>query len=444
MAPWPFWLAGLRTGKKRYFAAAGILGALGLYTYHGYKVFLVLALACGVYEGWKHRATARKQWKAWALMAALFLMAAAPLLAHWVRQGTVGSYEMSLFIGRQVAQERSLMPLLQSAAQTFLIFNREGDPFALHNFQSHRMLDDFTGLLWVLGLALALSRRGERKYFYALAGLGILSLNSFLTVESVNANRMLATMPFVAFLAASAFQTLVSAWRKVGWKKPAGLALSVALGAAVAFQNFHQYFGLQVQDPLSFLEFDAVATDVGTRIASDAQTQYYLPFRYGYHYTIRFLDYFHGDDYRNWDWPKDLALAEVPPGKKSVCFVLREGEEGILRLLESLYPACQTETVRDRQGVPMIFYARIPADPFLDSRGLEMIPASGPKRSCPNFPEDLPKGPFRGSLAGRMFLQQSGNHRFWAKDAARKPPGKWMGKASETRAPFSWSGAFTT
>lgn len=121
-------------------------------------------------------------------------------------------------------------------------------------------------------------------------------------------------------------------------------------------------------------------------------------------------------------------MAEVPPGKKGVCFVLREGEEGILRLLESLYPACQTETVRDRQGVPMIFYARIPADPFLVSRGLVMTSASGLHRNCPDFPGDLPKGPFRGSLEGQMFLQQSGIHRFWA-DATRKTAWKVDGKS---------------
>ena len=184
------WLRGVKTRFKPYFWAAGILGAMGLYTYHGYKIFPLLVVVCFLYETVRDKGFLKSHWAALATMASLFLALTAPSTLFWIQRKSIGDYEMGLFIGHRILLEKSLAPFFRNLFETFLMFNRTGDSAVLHNYQSHRMLDDVTGVFWILGLFYAFRFFKVRKYFYGLAGIGVMSLNCLLTVDAAQANRM--------------------------------------------------------------------------------------------------------------------------------------------------------------------------------------------------------------------------------------------------------------
>jgi hypothetical protein len=305
-----FLLFGMRRKKTWAFALSALFFSLGFYTYNSFKIFPLLLALYLFYEHRSNPKAFRSQAAKLLFFPLFFLLVDGPLVVYWMGQQDGGQgYEMSLLIWNKIKSERSLLPLFQNVLETFLMFNRKGDDFSMHNYQSHRMLDDATGILLVFGFLFALPRFRQRPFFYALSGFGVFSLNCLLTVNAAQANRMLGTLPFAAFLAAFALQKLLkeaSGWKHPRlWVFPWVLALLLAL---VGAQNFHQYFDEQALDPGTRLCFDMDSNDIARSIARDGQTyDYYLTPRYGAHNVIHFLDYSQQRDFKTMDWPKDLA-----------------------------------------------------------------------------------------------------------------------------------------
>jgi hypothetical protein len=407
-----FLLYGLRRGKTWAFALSAGFFSLGFYTYDSFKIFPFLLAAYLFYEYRSDGNRFRRQASKLLFFPLLFLLVDGPLVFYWLGQQNGGqSYEMSLLIWNKIKSEGSLAPLFKNIVETVLMFNRKGDDFSMHNYLSHRMLDDGMGILFVFGLFFALPRFRQRPFFYALAGLGVFSLNCLLTVNPAQANRMLGTLPFAAFLAANALLTVLK--DMAGRNHPGqgvlkwGLAIILPL---VAVQNFHQYFDEQASDPGAKRCFDMDSNDIARSVAQDGQTyDYYLTPRYGDHNVIRFLDYSRQKDFKTMDWPKDLAPVSVSEGKKGICFVLAEGETGILHLLQKLFPAAVLEIHQDPDGLPMVYYLRLDKEAILNSRGVYQVTGTR-KIPFPHFPGGLlPESP--AVFSGNFFVDQSGYFR---------------------------------
>jgi hypothetical protein len=415
-----FWLYGLRRDSARAFYGVGTFLALGLYTYHGYKIFLVLMMVCGIYEFWRNPSWFKRRWKVLSVSGGIFLLLASPLLYHWVRQGGLGHYETGLFIGHQMQTEKSLWPLLENIFRVAFLFNRQGDPTAYCNFDSHRMLDDASGIFLILGFYTAIRTWRKRISFYALAGLGIMSLNCVLTTNAFEASghRMFGTIPFVVLLAAMGIEAFFDRLKLVFLhQKNVRGGLLFFLLIFVCFQNFYQYFVLQAQDSAYYRESDAAATDVGDRILKEGKEfDFCLSPRYYGQRTILFLDYFQSADYYRMDYPKDLALAPLASGKQGLCFVLEEARVGDFKLLKTLYSRARTDVLRDLKGQPLVYYVYVTRDELESTRGMKWQERN-PKFSF--SPQDLPQpGLLNGTLVGNVFIGASGPWCFGAEPGA--------------------------
>ncbi len=404
-----FLLYGLRTSKKWPFVLAGLLFALGLYSYQSYMLFPLAVVLLGFYEcvnNWKAV-------KANALMlivfSLIFLAVGEPIIWPLLKgQQTGRAAEVSIV--SRVKQSHSIEPFIDNLHKTALMFNRRGDPNPRHNLQDHRQLDDVTGFLFFFGFFYILARCWRRKYFYTLTGLAVMSLPCLITIDPAHSSRMYGMTPFVAFASASFLSAIWSRLYALGGKKGEiiFLILLTLPLAEMARENYHTYFVEQAGNVASWGEFSIAETTIGKHFAQygDKYDCYVSPRYYGF-FTINYLAYFQQDHIFRLDLP--LTPAKMPAPGRGLYFALEEGRTGVLDLLKTLYPGGEAEVDNDPNGSPFIYFFRVPPEEIDKIRGLKMesFKSSSPLQAAA-FPQNLPQGPYRASFTGELLIDRSG------------------------------------
>ncbi len=332
-----FWLHWILKDKKPSFYLSALFLGLGLYTYQIFKAVPLLFLFLGIYE---HRLGTKKI-KPMALWAGFFLLLAIPLLAYLAVNHTAGNRESDVFIGNNIAAQHSLKPLWDQAVSNILMFNREGDPNPRHNLPGTRMLDDVTGVFFVLGLGLAWLRRKERAGFYPLAGFLLFLGVGALANDPANSNRLWILSVFAAYFAGTALE---EAWRRLTlFKKPSWIipALGLVLVGTLAVQNFWTYFIRMDQDPACQTAFGPEQTYIGRSVenlekSNPGRYRFFLPPLYHLNLTTKFLCDASGADTARFEL-NDLSLGRLTANKDSI-FFLDEGKAGVLNFLKMLFP----------------------------------------------------------------------------------------------------------
>jgi 4-amino-4-deoxy-L-arabinose transferase-like glycosyltransferase len=430
-----FWVFGLKKKNPWMLLVASLFCGLGLYTYQSFKAVPLLMLALGLYElgiNRQGRPVLRRNLIFFFLSVGLL---AAPLVWYMARHESFGNRERELFIGKAVMEQKNLMPVLQVWAGTAMMFNRVGDENPRHNIPGHRMLDDITGIFFVLGFALALRRWKQRDAFYPLAGFCVMSLPCLLSTDIAHANRLLALTPFVAWFAASSMDSF---WGETGvkprfrnWALPLGLFLLLL----VCFLNFKTYFVEQAGNDDCWKGYGPEQNFIGRNIETLERQQpgkydYFLSPAYFGNHTVAFLGYPAGERMESLQIPAQLAPGGWPSDRDAV-FVLEEGKLGLLNFLQNLFPDGKLDRLTDRDGRTLVYWFEVSRDSLKTltgwKRGLQgtYIAASGWNgkplvvRRDPvlnftykgDFPfTDYP--PFRIRWTGTLETPRPGNYQF--------------------------------
>lgn len=414
-----FWLRGLSSGKTWPYLAAGLSMGLGLYGYFAYRPFPILMAGFATWEIRHHPENFRRDWAKWLGMFLLSAALAFPLLWHWSHEPNFGqSYPNQEFIGSEVLSQKSFMPLVKNALDFLAMFSRKGDSSPKQTADFAPMLDGVTAALAVLGLAGAFFNLKKRSSVYPLVLFAGLSLNNVLSTAPANICHVLPLLPCVLFWSGSTLWHLNNLKESVS--KPWKWAVAGSVFVLAAGLNYHQLFDVQARGKANPAVFDLGPTLAGQQIAREgSQYDFVLCPRFGLHFTVLFLANSHQADFRKWDWPRDLALPSVSPGKKGVVFLMDEGDGGILKFLQFLYPRCQAETEKDPQGLPLFHTLYVSREKILAARGLREVGSQGAGQTFPLFPDGLPPGPLAASFSGCLFIPRSGPQLFWA-DPAEK------------------------
>ena len=367
----------LKKNQWPFAALGGLAAALGLYSYQAFKAFPLLILLFMGYEKLKDSAVYKKKEKVWWAFWLALLLGAAPLLNWMVERGEIGRRDVEVSVITEIRQEKTLAPIFRNLKDAVLMFNRRGDINSQSNFESRRMLDDVTGVFFILGLGYALLRIRERPYFSALAGLAVMSLPSLLSINGGHAGRMLGTTPFTALICSLVAWELWVQGRKF-FKKKQGLTwvfrgFAACFLALIAFFNFHIYFFEQALNSYCRNDFSWSETFVGRSIAeSDNKTEFFLSSRFYDHPTIKFLTY------PQWERMHPLEMANLPkpssftPGQ-SFCFWEGEYTTGEIEYLEKCYPGGKVDAYPNLLGeVPLYSY-------FVPARDLNRLKPGFPK-----------------------------------------------------------------
>jgi hypothetical protein len=418
-----FLLYGYRSEKRWPFCVSAVFFALGLYTYQAYKIFPLLVLLYGLYEFLADRAKFLRSIRSLGVFTLIFIVLTSPMIFYMLKSG-VGHREQENIIN-QVRNAHSWKPVKEMIVKTLLMFNREGDYNERHNIPNHRMLDDISGSLFVLGVFYALSRIQRRKYFYAIVGMFIMSLPCLFSVVPAHANRMLGTTPFICFLIAAPLSVF---WGRIrqrwgGMGEILFLLILFEPLVLIGIQNYHTYFVEQPMDGSYWNSsfwggYSYDASLIGKMIAENGNGyDYYLDGRHFNHYTVRFLTYDLKDRVKQFTLPAGFAPLKTDPNRGIIYAFLAE-QKGLVDILRSLYPDCSIQLVKNRTGQSLLYYVKVPATGVSQAKGLRMRIFGGQNSVAADFPGNLPPGPYRATLTGCVYLDRTAAYQFEVKSNA--------------------------
>jgi len=412
-------LYGLKTGKRWTFIMAGILFGMGLYTYQAYKIFPALLVLFGIYEFWTNRESMKKNWKNLAMFSLMFFLTVSPIAFQAIATKAIGWRESNYNIFSQIREAHSLKPMIEMVEKTAWMYNRTGDSNERHNVPNHRMLDNFTGVLFVMGLFFSLFHVRQRKYFFAVIGFLVMLLPCLLSQDPAHANRLMGSTPFLAFLASF---PLVVVWGKIRekWGSVGEFFLILALlqpAFLMGLENYKTYFEdfaacNSLYSTGVFAGYSVPETRVGEMILKDGDKEdYYVDPRFYDFPTLNFLSYPYKDRVKKFEMPGDFAPFKTDDPKKGICFVIMREHTGVLKVLNELYPTGTLEEERDLNGTVMVEFFRVTPEAAAQARGLKGDWGKG-EQILPAFPQGLPAGPYRGVFKGDLFVKMPGEYHF--------------------------------
>jgi 4-amino-4-deoxy-L-arabinose transferase-like glycosyltransferase len=372
-----FLLYALRKQKPIWAALAGIFLGAGLYSYQAFKAVPFLILALMLLEFFREKERFRRNREVWAVLWVVFLLTAAPLLGWVLQNGELGRREPEVSILARIHSEKSLWPILENLRDIALVFNHAMlDGNSQSNFRHHRVLDDVTGVVFVLGFFYALRRVKEKPFYTALAGLGIMCLPGFFSISGSNLGRLLGATPFVAYLCGLFLSDLWNRWRDLRPSTSlnrAAAALGLLLLAAAGYENYYEFFQVQARLPECINDCSWPESRAGQLLAGlSPGTQSFLSSRFYGHPTVRYLAY------RNEEETHPLDLTQPPkpeayPKGSDFCFVLDEFKQGTIEFLTALYPGGSVSAERDALGNTPLYIYQVPA------QALAKIPKGSPR-----------------------------------------------------------------
>ena len=363
---------GLQGGWRRDFVLSGLSLALGLNTYTAFRVVsmgLVLYVAYWL-------VVYRQQWRrtlrglGWALLgAALGLV---PLTVYVVQHPRI-------FMGRtqhisllpEIAAAGNLSPLWVNLRKVLLMFNYQGDVAPLNNLPGAPLLDFTTGMLFILGLALALRYWRHQRAFLLLAwGITALPATVFsVGHEAPSARRAIGLIPVIYLLVGLAVERVWIAFQEV-WRGCGMRTFTWALGlgcAAIMLGNANLYFRVQAVHPAVWAAYSASESAIGEYLAAlDGRAEVYLDSHYDRHSALLLIG--REPQYTRLNLAAHLPL-RANPGR-DVVYILEPVNRSLRSLFGQFYPTGQWEEYVDRYGQPMFITFAVGQEELATMHGL--------------------------------------------------------------------------
>lgn len=199
-----FW-RGVKSQRKLYYLLAGLFLGLSLYTYRAARLFpLVLLIYIVCYILLTGRLD-RRLLVNWVILFAAAFLVFAPLgyfaITHsdiyFSRAGDVSIFNPELNHGSP------LRALMSGIAKTMASFHLLPDPNWRQNPAGRSLLDPITGLFFLLGLGIVLSRWRRLNYLFILVWLLVMSLPAALTASGLpHSSRSIGLLPVACMLPA--------------------------------------------------------------------------------------------------------------------------------------------------------------------------------------------------------------------------------------------------
>jgi 4-amino-4-deoxy-L-arabinose transferase-like glycosyltransferase len=413
-----FLLHGFKTKKRWAFIVSSLFMAGGMYTYQAYKIFPGLLILFGAYEWFVNRERIKANAKNLVLFTGLAVVLMLPFTYITLHNGNNIWREQNYNIVSQIKEQKKLSPLYNMVTRTAKMFNREGDSNERHNLPNQRMLDDITGALFILGLFFSITRLFKREYFFAFVGFGVMCLPCLLSQDPAHANRMLGTTPFIALLAAL---PLGAAWDRIRlrWGKVGEIIFVVLLLEPLflmCVQNYNFYFVKQANNNGLWTTgiwagYSVPETRIGQAIAREGKNFDYLISPRFYNYSsINFLAYDEKNNIKRFSMPEDFAPMKSD-GTRGSMFILMHEHEGVLHVLQNLYPNGVVSKEKDLDGNTIVNYFTVPKESILAARGL-VGSVDQLASQWPFYPKGLPSGSHRISAHGCVFVDKADRYSF--------------------------------
>ncbi|TAK89688.1 glycosyltransferase family 39 protein [Patescibacteria group bacterium] len=251
MIPLTLWLItkAIRSNRWYWFAGAGVSFGLGFYTYIAYRMFPLALVAAAAFVLIWRRNWIQQYWRGLAVfgLAAAIVLIPLGLYAIGNPSAIAGRPGGVSFANPDLNHGNPIGTLADSTIKTVLMFNVHGDENYRHGMGGESMLNLFVGIMFVLGIIIAISRIKRLSYFALLMVFGSMLLPAALTAEGLpHGLRSVGALAPAVVLAALGTNFLLYQWQRTFPLNPvarnSGTAAIVILLALTVYHGYASYF----------------------------------------------------------------------------------------------------------------------------------------------------------------------------------------------------------
>lgn len=264
---------GLRLNRWRWFAIAGMMIGLNLYTYLAARLFPVAIAIIFAYFMILDRGRRLERLTQFLVMVAAAVLVFLPL-------GVYFAQHPQAFLTRiqQVApQADQLGKLIENIGRALGMFFLNGDPYIRFNLPDRPLFPWLWGALFALGVIIALmgvwrgrTRYRRGAYFAAIVTTLIMLLPTALAVNEITPSnlRAIGLMPIVfVFPALGAWGIGKIVWTPISTaahnvKRPARRSIALVILLIAAIETGWTYFGVYVNEPQLYVQSDGDLTEI--------------------------------------------------------------------------------------------------------------------------------------------------------------------------------------
>jgi len=409
-----FLLKALDTRDKRWFLLAGGTLAAGLYTYVSFRIVPVVIALLLIYACIAEWRMIRSNVRGLVLYAIAFTLVIAPF-AHFTltHQDLVLKRAREVNVFREIDERDSWQPLRFNIESTIEMMNVKGDPNGRHNIPGAPMLDEVTGALLVLGIAVSIAsfrqwRRGGVVWWYVLALVpGALTI----TQDNPSAIRDIGALPPIYLMVGMTFAVLYRSLASLRMGTAAFVVLGVGLVFASGGINYYDLFERQAHDQGVYDAFTPWSRHVGEIIAERGdEEQFHVSHTFSREPPVSLLA--HGKTFERYNAGTHLIF---PDGGTPHVLIVDNHQFGIVPTLRRLYPNLTVEDWVDPWGRAPFTRVTLPPDDVkaLHELPLTIVRASGTETTTGRIDrvwtdDDLVDGPIVARWEG--YLWSSGAH----------------------------------
>lgn len=428
-AIWMFYFLfrGLKYQRRLDFLLSGLLMGIGMHTYTGFRVAPPILIPLVIVALIFQKRFLRDFLYSLILMGVFSSIAFIPLGAFALRnprEFTARMDQTSVFRpGRSEQQKWS--DFRKNFVEHYQMFHYWGDRNPRHGLTAAPKVDFASGVLMMLGLALAWYRWRDLRYFLLPVWLALSLMAGILSLEfeSPQTARTITAIPVAFLLGALALDEVRKAL--AGALPIAGryvfLLLLFPLGAFVAHENYDIYFNRQMKRGDTWSEFSGLDTAVARYLLTlgerdliyhqsegTRQSAYLLATK---PFTSRFFHAY-----------KDFPPVEVIPDDTRVTYLLEHWRSSLPeKFWKHYFPDGEYQEYTSPQGAPIFFTFTVTGRQINQARGVMItLPDSSKELSAPQLPivpEEWTGGmgqvlPARLRISSLLYVPRSGAYHF--------------------------------
>ena len=351
----------LDRGRLMDFAFAGAILGLGMWFYSAFRLFpfvIAFVLLHALITG---RLDRRRLLANIAVMAFASLFVALPI----VQFAAVNSEEFfgrtrSTAIFAHVEDGDGAGALLENFRKHLGMFHFEGDPNGRHNIPGAPMLDPLSGLLMLVGLAVALSRWRNVAYLALPVWILVMIMPGVLTIpwEAPQSLRTITVIPAVIALITLGVAFIWRLGRSVSLPavRVGTAVVMVLLLAGIGYANVNAYFGEQANNPEVYAAYSTDDTLIARDMAEQAAKGYSPMVSRQFRHSLVASLFGHR-------YPRQTiaAPANIPLDPQAVwrgaAIYLEPRESGFYDALRAYYPSADFREVRPPKGGDVLYYS---------------------------------------------------------------------------------------
>ena len=393
----------IKRGHLRDAVLAGISLGLGLSFYTAFRLFVLalgvfVLLSIVIWRHWWGRVGLRSWWGNQAIRAGMIILAAwialMPVAQFALRQPDSFASRMQITSIFNRRDDPDLGRALRNSWGKHMgMFHVAGDRNGRHNLPGEPMLDPLTGVLVVLGLALALlnlfSRRARAAHLFFILLIPASLIGGVFTLdfEAPQSLRSIAVLPAMVYLAALPVEALaVEAMRVTRPFSARWLWIPGAIGAFYLLaSNAQTYFVRQAPDFAVWNQFSTAETITAQRMAElGPGYDFYLSPFLANHPTVRFVS---PDTLVRKTLPFPDALPIRAAAVRPAALFIHPDEQWVFDEAQRIYPTAYFETASSAPGnPPSVHIVQLTEADLVSVQGLQLRYWAGSEKQADSVP----------------------------------------------------------